>query len=110
MDMNLFYEQFASLLGLGLEPKNLTFLHVSLRGLVVFIITLAIVRVGHKRSLARKTAFDAILLVILASVLSRAIAPRPGAHRRMPRRTPRPSARPAATSSLTARSSVGFRG
>ena len=31
------------------------------------------VRLGHKRSLARKTAFDAVLLVILASVLSRAI-------------------------------------
>ena len=28
---------------------------------------------GHKRSLARKTAFDAVLIVILASVLSRAI-------------------------------------
>jgi uncharacterized membrane protein YcaP (DUF421 family) len=31
------------------------------------------VRLGHKRSLSRKTAFDAVLLVILASVLSRAI-------------------------------------
>ena len=31
------------------------------------------VRLGHKRSLARKTPFDAVLLVILAAVLSRAI-------------------------------------
>ena len=31
------------------------------------------IRVGHKRSLSRKTAFDAVLIVILASVLSRAI-------------------------------------
>ena len=31
------------------------------------------IRLGHKRSLARKTAFDAVLIVILASVLSRAI-------------------------------------
>ncbi len=31
------------------------------------------VRLGQKRSLARKTTFDAVLLVILASVLSRAI-------------------------------------
>jgi hypothetical protein len=30
-------------------------------------------RLGHKRSLARKTAFDAILIVILASVLSHAV-------------------------------------
>jgi uncharacterized membrane protein YcaP (DUF421 family) len=64
---------FYSLLGLGVEPKELTFLQVSLRGLFVFIVTLMIVRVGHKRSLAQKTAFDAVLLVILASVLSRAI-------------------------------------
>jgi uncharacterized membrane protein YcaP (DUF421 family) len=31
------------------------------------------IRFGHKRSLARKTGFDAVLMVILASVLSRAI-------------------------------------
>jgi len=37
------------------------------------VATLIMVRLGHKRSLARKTAFDAVLIVILASVLSRAI-------------------------------------
>jgi uncharacterized membrane protein YcaP (DUF421 family) len=31
------------------------------------------IRLGHKRSLARKTAFDAVLIIILASVLARAI-------------------------------------
>ena len=36
-------------------------------------VTLATVRLGHKRSLSRKTPFDAVLLVILAAVLSRAI-------------------------------------
>lgn len=35
--------------------------------------TLLMVRLSSRRSLAEKTAFDAILLVILASVLSRAI-------------------------------------
>ena len=61
------------LLGLGVEPKELSFLQVSLRGVLVFIVALFIIRAGHKRSLARKTPFDAALLVILASVLSRAI-------------------------------------
>ncbi len=61
------------LLGLGAEPKNLTFLQISLRGVIVFIATLIMVRLEHKRSLSRKTAFDAVLIVILASVLSRAI-------------------------------------
>jgi len=57
----------------GVEPQDLTFVQISLRGVVVFIATLVMIRLGHKRSLSRKTAFDAVLLVILASVLSRAI-------------------------------------
>lgn len=71
--MNTFWNFVNPLLGLGLEPKDLTFLQIALRGIVVFNITLVMVRLGHKRSLSRKTAFDAVLLVILASVLSRAI-------------------------------------
>jgi uncharacterized membrane protein YcaP (DUF421 family) len=71
--MNAFYDFIAPTLGLGIEPKDLTFLQISLRGIIVFVATLLTVRLGHKRSLARKTAFDAVLLVILASVLSRAI-------------------------------------
>ena len=71
--MNAFWNFVGPLLGLGLEPKDLTFVQISLRGIIVFIATLAMIRIGHKRSLARKTAFDAVLIVILASVLSRAI-------------------------------------
>jgi uncharacterized membrane protein YcaP (DUF421 family) len=71
--MNAFYDFIAPTLGLGIEPRDLTVLQISLRGIIVFVATLLMVRLGHKRSLARKTAFDAVLLVILASVLSRAI-------------------------------------
>src|SRR5438270_11893490 len=71
--MNTISQLFNGLLGLGVEPKELTFLQISLRGIIVFLATLAMIRIGHKRSLARKTAFDAVLIVILASVLSRAI-------------------------------------
>src|SRR5947208_6075937 len=71
--MDAFYNFVGPLLGLGAEPKDLTFVQISLRGIIVFIATLAMIRLGHKRSLARKTAFDAVLIVILASVLSRAI-------------------------------------
>ena len=71
--MNAFYDFVAPTLGLGVEPKDLTVLQISLRGIIVFLATLMMVRLGHKRSLARKTAFDAVLIVILASVLSRAI-------------------------------------
>src|SRR5213076_397779 len=71
--MNAFWNFVGPLLGLGARPEELTFVQISLRGVVVFIATLIMVRLGHKRSLSRKTAFDAVLLVILASVLSRAI-------------------------------------
>src|SRR6266516_7976038 len=71
--MNAFWNLFGPLLGLGAEPKDLTFIQISLRGVIVFIATLIMIRIGHRRSLARKTAFDAVLIVILASVLSRAV-------------------------------------
>jgi len=73
LPMNAFCNSFETLLGLGVEPRDLTFVQISLRGIIVFLVTLATVRLGHKRSLSRKTPFDAVLLVILAAVLSRAI-------------------------------------
>jgi uncharacterized membrane protein YcaP (DUF421 family) len=71
--MNAIYDFCAPVLGFGLEPKDLTFLQISLRAVIVFLATLIMIRFGHKRSLSRKTGFDAVLMVILASVLSRAI-------------------------------------
>jgi uncharacterized membrane protein YcaP (DUF421 family) len=71
--MNAFWNSFETFLGLGVEPKDLTFIQISLRGIIVFLVTLTTMRLGHKRSLSRKTPFDAVLLVILAAVLSRAI-------------------------------------
>jgi hypothetical protein len=73
LSMNVFWNSLETLLGLGVEPKDLTFVQISLRGIIVFLATLMMVRFGHKRSLAHKTPFDAVLLVILAAVLSRAI-------------------------------------
>jgi len=71
--MNTFSQLLHALLGIGTEPKELTFLQVSLRGVTVFIATLIMVRLGSKRSLAEKTAFDAVLIVIIGSMLARAI-------------------------------------
>jgi uncharacterized membrane protein YcaP (DUF421 family) len=68
-----FYEHLKSWLGLGLEPKDLAFSQVTLRGVIVFIVSLFMVRFSDKRFLPHKTAFDAILFFILASMLSRAI-------------------------------------
>ena len=71
--MNVFYDSITPVLGLGSEAKDLTFIQISLRAVIVFLAVLIMVRIGHKRSLARKSAFDAVLIVILASFLARAI-------------------------------------
>ena len=71
--MNTIFQQFEALLGFGVEPKALTFVQISLRGIVGFCATLVMVRLSSRRSLAEKTAFDAVLIVIIASVLARAI-------------------------------------
>jgi uncharacterized membrane protein YcaP (DUF421 family) len=71
--MDAFWNFIGPLLGLGAEPKYLTFAQISLRGVVVMVFTLIIIRLGDKRSLSKKSAFDAALLIILASVLARAI-------------------------------------
>jgi uncharacterized membrane protein YcaP (DUF421 family) len=68
-----FYEGFKHALGLGLEPKELTFIQVSLRGIIVFFASLVILRVSNKRFLSKMTAFDALLGFMMASMLARAI-------------------------------------
>lgn len=67
------WTNFNVLLGRGIESKDLTLVQMSLRGLIVLIAALVILRLGSKRALAQKTAFDTVLLVVLASVLARGI-------------------------------------
>jgi uncharacterized membrane protein YcaP (DUF421 family) len=71
--MQLFWDFITPLVGLGAEPKNLTFLQIVVRGFIVFVAGLIMLRLGDRRALAQKTAFDTLLIVLLASVLSRAI-------------------------------------
>ena len=71
--MNTLLNFVETLLGLGAEPKDLTFVQISLRGIIVIIAALVMIRLGSKRSLAEKTVFDAVLIVILASILARPV-------------------------------------
>jgi uncharacterized membrane protein YcaP (DUF421 family) len=71
--MHTFSQLLQTLLGISVQPKDLTFLQVSIRGVVVFIAALIMVRLSSKRSLAEKTAFDAVLVVIIGSMLARVI-------------------------------------
>jgi uncharacterized membrane protein YcaP (DUF421 family) len=71
--MNAFHNLFLTLLGPDGKANELTLLHISLRSLLIFMIGLSLVRIGDRRSLSEKTAFDAIFIVLIGSMLSRAI-------------------------------------
>jgi uncharacterized membrane protein YcaP (DUF421 family) len=71
--MNALQNFSFALLGPDGKATDLTMLQVSLRALFIFIIGLALVRIGDRRSLSEKTAFDAIFIVLIGSMLSRAI-------------------------------------
>jgi uncharacterized membrane protein YcaP (DUF421 family) len=67
------YQGFQDLIGAGSEPRDYTFFQISLRGLIVFCLSLVMVRLADKRFFAKKSAFDVILGFILASMLARAV-------------------------------------
>ena len=71
--MSTVVTSLGTLLGLGRDAAALTFVQISLRGVIVFVAALVIVRFGDRRFLSQKTAFDAVLGFILASMLARAV-------------------------------------
>lgn len=67
------WEQFQVLLGLRLDINDVDPGQMALRTVVIYLFTLAIVRLGSKRFLAESTAFDVIVGIMLGSIMSRAI-------------------------------------
>ena len=64
-----------TLLGLSAtRAEQLSVLQVCDRAIVVFIVLIAYVRIGKKRFLGAATAFDAILVIMIGSIASRAIS------------------------------------
>lgn len=61
------------LLGLGLDVSDVSAVQMALRTILIYAATLAIVRLGSKRFLSQATAFDAIVAIMLGSIMSRAI-------------------------------------
>jgi uncharacterized membrane protein YcaP (DUF421 family) len=62
-----------AVLGLGLESRDIDVAQMVLRAVVVYVVTVVIVRLGKKRFMGRTTAFDVILGIMLGSIVSRAI-------------------------------------
>jgi uncharacterized membrane protein YcaP (DUF421 family) len=71
--MNALQNSLLVLLGPDGKATELTVFNISLRCFVIFLVGLALVRIGDRRSLSEKTAFDGIFIVLLGSMLSRTI-------------------------------------
>jgi uncharacterized membrane protein YcaP (DUF421 family) len=60
-------------LGLDAQAQDLTTLQTVLRACVVFVYALLLVKVAKKRFMGQSRPFDFVIIIILGSVLSRAI-------------------------------------
>lgn len=73
--MDVIYALLDAVLGLSAtKPDELSTAQVCVRAVVVYVALIAYVRFGKKRFLGRATAFDAILVIIIGSIASRAIS------------------------------------
>src|SRR5215207_9867170 len=60
-------------LGIGLDSHDINVAQMALRAVIVYVVTVIIVRLGKKRFMGQGTAFDVILGIMLGSIVSRAI-------------------------------------
>jgi len=58
---------------IGPDSNAIAWWQMVIRGIIIFIFTLALVRVGDKRIFGNTAALDIVLGIILGSILSRAI-------------------------------------
>jgi uncharacterized membrane protein YcaP (DUF421 family) len=64
---------FNNLLGLAENEDTISAFQMMLRAVIVFFITVAYVRISGMRTFGSKTAFDAVIYIILGAILSRTI-------------------------------------
>lgn len=67
------YDLWQRALGVGLEAKDLNATQMALRAALIYVVTLAFIRVAKKRFLAGATAFDVVVGIIIGSIASRTI-------------------------------------
>jgi uncharacterized membrane protein YcaP (DUF421 family) len=72
-EMAAIIDAWDRLLGIEDGPLNLNEGQMLLRAVIIYLVALAVIRIGDKRFLGKSTAFDVILGVVLGSVMSRAI-------------------------------------
>jgi uncharacterized membrane protein YcaP (DUF421 family) len=71
--LDMISEQARVLLGLGNDLRDVDAIQMALRTIVIYLFTLAIIRIGSKRFLGESTAFDFIVSIMLGSIMSRAV-------------------------------------
>ena len=59
--------------GIGVQPIDLDTFQVCARAMLVLLFALVLVKLAHKRFMAKKTAFEYVLGFMLASILARSI-------------------------------------
>jgi uncharacterized membrane protein YcaP (DUF421 family) len=67
------WDQLQNFLGQGDDVDSWDMLQTVLRTLLIYVITLALVRIGSKRLLGKHSAFDAVVGIMLGSIMSRSV-------------------------------------
>jgi uncharacterized membrane protein YcaP (DUF421 family) len=57
----------------GDVDTDLNALQMSMRAIVTFVVTVAVIRIGNKRLFGKGTAYDTVVAIMIGSVMSRAI-------------------------------------
>lgn len=55
------------------KQDNLSCLQMSIRGVLVFLATLIVMRIGAKRTFGKETAVDYVVIILLGGILGRAV-------------------------------------
>ena len=65
--------QIQAFLGYERDVGDVNAIQMALRTVLIYVVTLVLIRIGSKRFLSEATAFDVIVGIMLGSVMSRAI-------------------------------------